>query len=107
MAILDRYVCDRCHGEEDAWRDELVPECCGGDMRKMFCTNTHEWGGPRTYRELREEPFSSRSELATWAKERNLECVGDKEGGSRNEDHSRLGKLHSYPGAPKKRSELF
>lgn len=107
MPILDRYVCDRCHAEEDAWRDELVPECCGCDMRKMFCTNTHEWGGPRTYRELREEPFASRSEKNAWAKANGLEEAGDKVGGARNEDHRKLGKLYSHKGAPSKRSELF
>jgi len=107
MPILDRFECDVCGWEQDGWRDEPVPHCCNREMRKLFCTNTHEWGGPRTYRELRPEPFASRSDLAKWAKERNLECVGDKVGGARNESHRGLGKLYSHKNAPSKRSELF
>jgi len=107
MPILDGYVCDSCGEQRDGGRDEAIPRCCRKEMRRLFCTNTFEWGGPRQYRELREEPFSSRSELNSWAKSNGLEPMGDKVGGARNEDHRRLGKLHSYKGAPTKRSELF
>lgn len=107
MAILDAYVCDQCGHEQDGWRDEEWPDHCDHAMRRLFCTNSFEWGGPRLYRELRDEPFQSRSEMNRWAKDLGLECVGDKQGGARNEDHRNLGKITSYKGAPTKRSELF
>ncbi len=107
MPILDTYVCDECGDDRTGWRDDEWPDCCDKAMRRLFCTNHFEWGGPRHYRELRDEPFESRSDMARWAKESGLECVGDKKGGARNEDHRNLGKIHSYKGAPTKRSELF
>ena len=106
MPILDGFICDNCGEQRDGWRDEPRPRCCRDEMRKIFCTNTFEWGGPRRYRELRDEPFKSRSELNAWAKANNLEQVGDKVGGARNEDHRNLGKHFSYKGGPKRTSEL-
>ena len=63
MAVLHAYYCPRCNEEElDRWSDD-VPSCCGKPMRVQFTkVNTPEWGSPRTYLHLRDEPFSSRSE---------------------------------------------
>ena len=104
MAVLHAYYCPRCNEEElDRWSDD-VPSCCGKPMRVQFTkVNTPEWGSPRTYLHLRDEPFSSRSELDAYAKAKGmgLGASAEKVGGARNEEHLKLGKKFSYKGLPK------
>ena len=80
------------------------PTCCGDDMRVLFVkVNTPEWGGPRQYVHLRDQPFDSRSELDRYAKDNNLRlsASAEKVGGARNEEMLNLGKKYSYKGAPR------
>ena len=93
-----------CDDEEyDKWTDD-VPVCCGRKMKIMITSvKTDEWGSPRTYLHLRDEPFSSRSELSSYAKKKGLSLgeSSEKVGGARNDMYAGIGKLYSYPGAPK------
>jgi hypothetical protein len=102
MAILDDYKCVKCGKEAiDAWSDD-VPECCDMQMAKtLTATKTFEWGSPRTYTHLREEPFSSRSELNAYAKANNMSLgeSSEKVGGARNDMYEGIGKSYSYSGA--------
>lgn len=104
MAVLHAYYCPRCNEEElDRWSDD-VPSCCGKPMRVQFTkVNTPEWGSPRTYLHLRDEPFSSRSELDAYAKAKGmgLGASAEKVGGARNDEHLNMGKKYSYTGSPK------
>lgn len=104
MAVLHAYYCPRCNEEElDRWSDD-VPSCCGKPMRVQFTkVNTPEWGSPRTYLHLRDEPFSSRGELDAYAKANGmgLGASAEKVGGARNEEHLNMGKKYSYKGSPK------
>lgn len=100
MAVVNAYYCRICDAEvDDCWSD-AVPRCCGErmriDMSKSKVTN-FEWGGPRTYIHLRDEPFESRSELAKYAKDRNLMVSpsADKHHGARNDMFDNVGKLFS------------
>lgn len=100
MAVMIDTVCLSCgHEFVDAWSDE-IPECCGNETRRQFTSlHTDEWGGPRTFLHLRDEPFSSRSELRDWAKSQGmaLGASSEKVGGARNEEHLNLGKIYSIP----------
>ena len=60
-----------------------------------------EWGSPRTYLHLRDEPFSSRSELDAYAKANGmgLGASAEKVGGARNDEHLNMGKYSL--GSPK------
>lgn len=102
MAVLHDYYCPECEiVEVDKWSP---PVCCGSAMRVAFrAVHSPEWGSPRTYLHLRDEPFHSRSELNSWARENGmaLGASAEKHGGARNEDHLNLGKKYSYRGAPR------
>lgn len=103
MAVLHSYYCPTCDNEGEGWTDD-VPSCCGKPMRVQFTkVNTPEWGSPRTYLHLRDEPFSSRSELDAYAKANGmgLGASAEKVGGARNEEHLNMGKKFSYKGSPK------
>ena len=99
--MLDDYLCETCNSRSEGWRDD-PPRCrnCNRPMQRLIGGHNFEWGSPRLYRTLREEPFSSRSEKNEWAKSNGFSEAGDKVGGARNEEHRGLGKLFSYPGAP-------
>ena len=101
MRILDDYVCSKCKkAREELCSRDAPPQCCKQDMQRVVGTVNHfEWGGPRTYLNCRDEPFSSRSELKAWQKENGLGEAGDKVGGARNEDRLK-NNLFSYAGAP-------
>ena len=105
MARLIDTRCRKC-GEvyEDVWTDEKYPLCCGKSTQwTPTVVHTTEWGSPRHYPHLRDEPFSSRSELSSFA-EKNGMALGvsaEKVGGARNEEHLNLGKKFSYSGSPK------
>ncbi len=91
------HVCDRMFA--DVWSDELPPKCCGEQTsRTPSLVKTDEWGSPRTFLHIRDEPFTSRSELASYAKAHGmaLGASNDRVGGARNEDHLRLGKIYSF-----------
>jgi len=102
MAVMHDYYCPECDAEvHGAWSDD-IPTCCGNTMRVAINrVNSFEWGSPRTYLHLRDEPFSSRSELNDYAKEKgySLGEASEKVGGARNDMYSGLGKLYSYKGA--------
>lgn len=102
MPVLHDYFCRECERVEfDKW---APPVCCGDHMCIAFRTlHTTEWGSPRTYLHLRDEPFNSRSELESYCKQNNmaLGASAEKVGGARNEDHLNLGKKFSYSGSPK------
>ena len=103
MAVVNTYYCERCGNEQDAWSSD-VPRCCKKKMGWMPTkVNSPEWGGPRQYAHLRDQPFESRSELNRWTRQEGLELSpsAEKHGGARNEDHLNLGKKFSYKGSPK------
>lgn len=114
MAVVDDFFCPICEKEfHDIWSDEK-PECCGKPLRKLFATPpiTNEWGGPRTFITLREEPFSSRSELNRWAKDKgySLGESSEKHGGARNDMYANVGKIFSggaFKGVSKGSNPLF
>lgn len=109
MAVKHDYYCRTCDREvEDVWTDS-VPECCGIEMRILMPRlMSFEWGGPRTYIHMRDESFSSRSELDSWAKKRGyaLGEASEKVGGARNDENEGLGKTYSYNGASRKNNPL-
>lgn len=89
--------CDRLF--EFVWADEAFPVCCDQETHwTPSRVNTNEWGGPRQLLHIRDEPFGSRSELESYAKENgmSLGASNDKVGGARNEEHLDLGKIYSY-----------
>lgn len=98
MAVLFDTRCDRCSERfEDVWSDEPKPVCCGEQTRRVIhVPHTNEWGGPRQYLHLRDEPFASRGELEKWTREQGMTPSGsnDKHGGARNEDHLNVGKIY-------------
>ena len=104
MATLQDYYCPICDDEEyDKWSDD-VPVCCERKMKIAITGGKHfEWGSPQTYLNLRDEPFSSRSELNSYTKSKGLSLgeSSEKVGGARNDMYAGIGKLYSYPGAPK------
>lgn len=110
MAVLNDYYCSECNMTYvDRWSDD-VPECCGKPTSKaLSCANSFEWGGPRTYIHLRDEPFASKSELRDWAKKKgySLREQSEKVGGSRNDMYANVGKIFSYPGSPKGTNPLY
>lgn len=110
MAILNDYYCKICDSEEyDKWSDD-VPVCCDRKMSVMLCPPKHfEWGAPKTFLHLRDEPFSSRSELRQYMNDHNLapSPLADKHGGSRADMYDNCGKIFSYPGAPTGTNRLF
>lgn len=104
MAVLGQWYCRECDSPNvQAWSDD-VPECCGETMRVAITrVNSPEWGSPRSYPHLRDEPFESRSELNRFARDNNLAlgARSEKVGGARNESHLNIGKKYSYAGSPK------
>ena len=103
MAVIHRYRCAKCDDTQNGWSDD-VPKCCG---KRMHWTpskiNTPEWGSPRQYIHLRDEPFGSRAELDQYARDQGLALgpSAEKHHGARNEEGLNLGKKYSYKGAPK------
>lgn len=105
MAVIISTRCEKCDKLfPDVWTDEPHPRCCGAETKWTPTTlHTTEWGGPRHYPHIRDEPFGSRGELKAYA-ERNGMTLGasnEKVGGARNEEHMNLGKRYSYAGSPK------
>lgn len=102
MAVMHSYYCKHCDLQiSDMWEP---PVCCGDPMRIDFVqVNTPEWGGPKQFLHLRDEPFSSRSELNRYAEKNNLRLSpsAEKHGGARNEEMLNLGTKYSYKGSPK------
>jgi len=102
MAVLESRYCPKCDKElYDQWSDD-VPSCCGKEMRILMpLVKTFEWGGPRTYVHLRDEPFESRSELNRYARDNKLVLgeSSEKVGGARNDMYDGIGKSYSYKGA--------
>ncbi len=101
MAMLNDYRCNACESVvEDAWSDD-IPKCCGDPMTQVLLCKTPEWGGPRTYQHLRDEPFASRSDLQAFAKKNGLSLgeSSEKVGGARTDMYDGLGRTYSYPGA--------
>lgn len=109
MAMLNDYYCKLCDREEyDKWSDD-VPQCCEQPMKPIPGGKDFEWGAPRTYLNLRDEPFSSKSELASYAKSRGLSLgvSSEKVGGARNDMYDNAGKIFSYKGSPKRGNRLY
>lgn len=109
MAVIKDYYCKLCDSEAyDIWSD-AVPECCGVRMSGIPSGKSFEWGAPKQYIHLRDEPFSSRSELNDYAKRKGLTLSpsADKHGGARNDMYDGVGKLYSYKGSPKSGSKLY
>jgi hypothetical protein len=102
MAVLHDYQCRACGKEAiDAYSDS-IPKCCGQKMGLLMPRlHAFEWGGPRTYLHLRDEPFSSQSELKSWAKKKGMSLgeSSEKVGGARNDMYDGIGKSYSYKGA--------
>ena len=110
MAVLHDYYCPVCDREEiDVWSDS-IPTCCGNAQMRLLMPRlaSFEWGGPRTYISIRDEPFSSRSELNAWAKKNKMSLgeSSEKVGGARNDENEGLGRLYSYKGASSRRNSL-
>lgn len=109
MAVLNDYNCPQCDTEShDQWSDN-IPRCCGMEMRLMMPhLHMFEWGGPRTISSIRDEPFSSRSELNRWAKDKKMSLgeASEKVGGARNDMYDGIGKTYSYAGASKRDNPL-
>jgi hypothetical protein len=102
MAVMHDYQCTECHAESMDTMSDSIPLCCGTKMRLLMpLLHTFEWGGPRTYSHLRDEPFSSQSELKSWAKQNNMSLgeSSEKVGGARNDMYNGIGKSYSYTGA--------
>jgi len=102
MAVLHDYQCRSCGKDSIDTMSDSIPECCGMEMALLMpCLQSFEWGGPRTYTHLRDEPFSSRSELASYAKSNGLSLgeSSEKVGGARNDMYDGIGKSYSYKGA--------
>lgn len=99
MAVLRDTYCKACGRVfVDVWSDDH-PACCGTETTwQPSIVHTEEWGSPRTFLHIRDEPFSSRSELASYAKAHGMRLgeSNDRVGGARNEEHLHLGKLYSY-----------
>jgi len=109
MAVIHDYECRECGTQAlDQWSDS-IPTCCGSEMGLLMPhLQSFEWGGPRTYLHLRDEPFSSRSELTSWAKKEGLSLgeSSEKVGGARNDMYDGIGKTYSYKGSPKADNSL-
>ena len=108
MAVCNDYRCEACDRVEEAWSD-AIPQCHGSEMRWKPTSFVHfEWGGPRTYLHIRDEPFASRSELANYAKAKgwSLGESSEKVGGARNDMYEGIGRTYSYPGASARRNPL-
>ena len=99
MAVLITTWCRACDEVfPDVWSDDK-PRCCGSESEWMPTPiHTTEWGSPRHIPNLRDEPFGSRSELATFTKNNGLAlgASSEKIGGARNESHLNTGKIYSY-----------
>lgn len=108
MAVINAYRCAECDKIVDAWSND-VPSCHNSVMvwsPTPICNN--EWGGPRSYIHLRDEPFASRSELNRFAREKGISLAepSEKVGGARNDMYDGVGKLYSYPGSSKRSNPL-
>ena len=110
MGVLKDFYCAKCDDEFiDGWSDE-PPVCCGKPMRPLIsATKSFEWGAPRQYIHLRDEPFQSKSELNSWAKKKGLSLYesSEKVGGARNDMYEGVGKIFSYAGSSKRGNSLY
>jgi len=110
MAVLQDRYCPACDKEfYDRWSDD-APTCCGKETRNLISKVNHfEWGGPRTYIHLRDEPFADRAELDSYAKANNMKLApsADKVRGSRNDMYDNVGKIFSGKGMSKKQNSLY
>ena len=101
MAVIKDYRCNQCEKVEEAWSD-AIPECHGQVMSwNPTPTKNFEWGGPRQYLHLRDEPFSSRAELNRYTRDKKLSLgvSSEKVRGGRNDMYDGIGKSYSYAGA--------
>lgn len=101
MSVINDYRCEKCGKIEEYYSDDIA-KCHGKTMKwRPSGFVTFEWGGPRTYLHLRDEPFASRSELNRYARDNNLSLgeASEKVGGARNDMYEGIGKLYSYKGA--------
>ena len=110
MAVLHNYYCPDCDEEfREVWSD-TPPRCCGKEARILIVSVNHwEWGGPRTYTHLRDEPFESRSELNDYARKNNMSLgeSSEKVGGARNDEYENTGKIFSGKGMSRKQNKLY
>ena len=109
MAVMHDYRCRTCGKESLDTMSDSIPGCCGMEMALLMpLLQSFEWGGPRTYLHLRDEPFSSQSELKSWAKANKLSLgeSSEKVRGGRNDMYDGIGKSYSYPGASGKDNPL-
>jgi len=110
MAVLHAYYCPTCDDVfPDRWSDD-APTCCGKECRILIHRVNHfEWGGPRTYIHLRDEPFADRAELESFAKANNMKLgeSSEKVRGSRNDMYDNVGKIFSGKGMSKKQNSLY
>ncbi len=108
MAVVNDYRCQLCEKVEEHWSDQ-IPDCCGQQMEwfPSGCVN-FEWGGPKTYLHLRDEPFPDRASLLRFAKDNGLSLgeSSEKVGGARNDMYDGIGKTYSYPGASGRNNPL-
>jgi hypothetical protein len=110
MAVLEMRLCHKCDTVyEDCWSDE--PLVCCGKEAKLYIgrVNSFEWGGPKTFIHLRDEPFADRAELNTWTKARGMSLgeSSEKVRGARNDEYEGAGKLYSYKGSSSKANTLY
>lgn len=103
MPLVDTFCsdCEEIYVDVFAADASEYPLCreCGRKTNWMPTPpKTDEWGGPRHYPHLRDEPFGSRSELASWAKAKGLHlgASNDKDGGARA-THKLNGTIFSFP----------
>lgn len=110
MAVLKDFYCPKCEAEfVDRWTDD-PPSCCGKTCRPLIAApRNFEWGGPRQYLHLRDEPFQSKSELNAWAKKKGLGLYESSErvGGARNDMYEGVGKIFSYKGSSSRQNRLY
>jgi len=112
MAVLHNYYCPTCDAEyRERWSDD-IPTCCDKECRVLITRVNHwEWGGPRTYLHLRDEPFADRAELNAFAKvnDMSLGTAAENVRGSKADyfNKDKVGKIFSGPGMSKKQNKLY
>lgn len=110
MAVMHNYYCPECDKEfRDEWSYD-VPVCCGEETRILFSRVNHfEWGGPKTFVHLRDEPFADRAELKSYCEKKGLVLgeSSEKVRGSRNDMYDNVGKLYSYKGSSSRQNALY
>ncbi len=111
MAMFKSYYCPHCDKEfYDQWSDEDAPTCCGEEARNLLNRCNHfQWGGPKTFLHIRDEPFADRAELDAYAKANNMRLgeASEKVRGSRNDMYDNTGKVFSGKGMSRKQNALY